>query len=33
MTSMALDRTVYAYVGFEGGLIRKINIQKYVVED
>ena len=32
MSSLAADENVSAYVGFEGGLVRKINIQEYGVE-
>ena len=33
MTTLGLDGGVYVYVGFEGGMVRKINVQKYQVEN
>lgn len=34
MTALAVDNTVFAYVGFRGGIVRKIDIEKYeIVEE
>jgi Uri superfamily endonuclease len=29
MTSLAIDNGYYAYVGFQGGIVRKIDIIKF----
>lgn len=31
MSALGMDGTVYAYVGFNGGLLRKIDIQNYEI--
>jgi hypothetical protein len=31
MTALAVDNVVYAYVGFKGGIVRKIDIEKYEI--
>jgi hypothetical protein len=29
MTALAIDNSCFAYVGFKGGIVRKVDIEKY----
>jgi hypothetical protein len=31
MTALAIDNSLYVYVGFKGGIVRKIDIERYEI--